>query len=200
MLAAVPTAVKAVNGREVVIAIVGGTMLTLALTRPRLTWMERLTKDSDSARKWAERALTLFSLVMAGYAATTLLDVLHKQLGAETDSLLEGAGMFLAVYAWLVHFEPFVREWRLRGGAGATILYTAVLSAAVLMGGLLTEVALQPSFSLLYPEVIVLAVMLIALGWVGYRLAPDFRTPLDDLLDKVAQRRTRQSSDSSGGE
>jgi hypothetical protein len=177
MLATVRTAASGVNGREAIVAIVGGTMLTLALTRPRLRWVENVTKDSDAGRAWCERALTFFSLVMAGYAATTLLDALHKQLGAEADSLLEGAGMFLFAYAWLVHFEPFVREWRLRGGSGAAGLYTGVLGAAVIIGGLLSEVALRPSFPLADAAFVPTALVPVALGWGAYRWGPDFGLP-----------------------
>ena len=161
-----------VNRREVVVAIVGGTMLTLALTRPRLAWVEQLTKESDSARMWAERALTGFLLVMGGYAAVTLLVALHKQLGAETDRLLDGAGLFLFIYAWLVHFEPFVREWRLRGGAAAAVLYTGFVLAAVFIGGLLTEAALTRSFSWVEPRLAVAALLMVAVAWGLYRSVP----------------------------
>ena len=106
----------AVNPRDVVVAIVGGTLLTLALTRPRLRWMERLTDQSKSQRLWAERGLTLLAFVMGGYAAASLLMVLHKQLGPQVNSLMFGAAVFLMIYAWLVHFEPFIAEWRLCGG------------------------------------------------------------------------------------
>jgi len=127
MLIAVARGVASgIEPRSVIVAIVGGTMLTLALTRPRLRWVERLTEDAESHRLWAERALTLFGLAMAGYAFTALFLVLHKQLGAEVDTMLRGAAYFLIVYAWLVHFEPFVAEWRLGGGLGAGIFYTGI--------------------------------------------------------------------------
>jgi hypothetical protein len=193
MLAAVSNASTAVNGREVIVAIVGGTMLTLALTRPRLAWVEKLTEDSESARVRAERALTLFSLVMAGYATVTLLDALHKQLGPESDALLEGAGMFLLVYAWLVHFEPFVREWRLRGGSGAAALYTGVVGAAMLIGGLLTEVALRPSFAPVEPMLALSAAGALAFGWGVYRWAPDFRIAPTGPRKKAAPRGSGRS-------
>jgi hypothetical protein len=77
-----------IEPRSVVVAIVGGTMLTLALTRPRLRWVERLTEDSESHRLWAERALTIFAFAMAGYAWTALFLVLHKQLDSEIDAIL----------------------------------------------------------------------------------------------------------------
>ncbi|MGA2452577.1 MAG: hypothetical protein ABSG93_03570 [Solirubrobacteraceae bacterium] len=157
--------------------------------------MEKLTEDSDPARVWSERALTFFSLVMAGYAAVTLLDALHKQLGPESDALLEGAGMFLCVYAWLVHFEPFVREWRLRGGSGAAALYTGVLGAAVIIGGLLTEIALQPSLTRMDAALAPTAAIIVATGWGVYRWGPDYHMPVNVLRRKAGPRRSAKSSD-----
>jgi hypothetical protein len=89
--AAAHSVASSVNPRDVVVAIIGGTMLTLALTRPRLRWVDRLTEDSESHRRWAERALTLFAFAMAGYAWTALYIVLHKQLGSQVDTLLSCA-------------------------------------------------------------------------------------------------------------
>src|ERR1700677_4479222 len=95
------TSTASAGGREVVVAIVGGTMLALSLSRPRLWWTEAPTDGSVLTRRWAklaltlsERALTLFLLVMAAYAACTLAEVLNKQLGREFVDLLHGAGAF----------------------------------------------------------------------------------------------------------
>src|ERR1700682_4733113 len=49
------SAAQGVNPRDVIVAIVGGTMLTLALTRPRLRGVEQLTEDSERGRRWADR-------------------------------------------------------------------------------------------------------------------------------------------------
>jgi len=106
----------------VILAIVGGTMLTVALTRPRLKWVERLTQGSESQRRWAERGLTALAFVMGGYAWATLFLTLQRQLDGQAAALLKGAGLFLILYAWLIHFEPFANEWRLRGGLGAVVL------------------------------------------------------------------------------
>jgi hypothetical protein len=107
---------------DVVDTIIGGTMLTLALTRPRLRWVEELTDSHRSRRRWAERALTGFSFAMGGYAGTAVWIALYGRLGAETNALLEGAACFLAIYAGLVHFEPFVTEWDMAKGLGAVVL------------------------------------------------------------------------------
>ncbi len=169
-------AATGVNGREVIVAIVGGTLLTLSLTRPRLAWMEQLTKHSESARLNAERALTGFLLVMGGYAATTLLVALHKQLGTQSDALLKVAGGFLFVYAWLVHFQPFMHEWKLRGGFSAALFYTGFVCSAVIVGGLLTELALN-GLNWADPWLALAAALTVAGFWVLYRFVPNDHNP-----------------------
>jgi hypothetical protein len=160
------------KGREVIVAIIGGVMLTLALTRPRLRWMERLTDGSDTARVWSERGLTLFSLAMAGYAYITVRATLHGQLDSESDSLLRGAALFLIGYAWLVHFEPFAREWQLRGGIGACLLYTSVMLAMIVFGGVLAGAALTSSIPGFTISVMAPALGLVLLCWLFYRALP----------------------------
>jgi hypothetical protein len=174
MLAVLATT-SAASGREVVVAIVGGTMLALSLSRPRLWWTEAPTDGSVSTRRWAERLrrsaerlLTLFLLVMAAYAACTLAEVLSKQLGREFVALLDGAGAFLCLYAWLVHFGPFVREWRLRGVVGAAVLYTCVMYSALIVGLILTGVALKVPFLTGDLRLIVNAILFPTMGWVFY--------------------------------
>lgn len=94
----------AINGRDVVVAIIGGTLLGLALTRPRFGWVERL---DDSSRHYVEVVTTVVAYVMGGYAYGALYIVLHRQLGGDIDKLLRGAGLFFGLYAACVHFEPF---------------------------------------------------------------------------------------------
>jgi hypothetical protein len=169
----------AVEPRSVVVAIVGGTMLTLALTRPRLRWVERLTEGSDSHRLWAERALTIFAFAMAGYAWTALFLVLHKQLGSEVDTMLRGAAFFMIVYAWLVHFEPFVAEWRLGGGLGAAVLYTGVATSAVAAGLIIAELLLTSSVTYL---LVLLSLGITGASWLVYKFLPRFELLMDRLL------------------
>jgi hypothetical protein len=168
-----------IEPRSVVVAIIGGTMLTLALTRPRLRWVERLTEDSESHRLWAERALTLFVFAMAGYAWTALFLVLHKQLGSEVDTMLRGAAFFLIVYAWLVHFEPFVAEWRLGGGLGAAVLYTGVATSAVAVGLIIAELLLTSSVTY---SLVLLSLGSTGASWLFYKLLPSFDSFTDRLL------------------
>jgi len=179
MLATDPatTSAATAGGREVVVAIVGGTMLALSLSRPRLWWTEAPTDGSVSTRRWAklaltlsERALTLFLLVMAAYAACTLAEVLSKQLGREFVDLLRGAGAFLFIYAWLVHFGPFVREWRLRGVMGAAVLYTCVMYSALVVGFILTGAVLKVPFLTGDLRLVVTAILFSTMGWVFYWL------------------------------
>jgi hypothetical protein len=172
----------ATNSREAIVGIVGGTMLTISLTRPRLMWIERLTDESEPGRVWLERALTGFSFVMAGYAAATLLLALHKQLGTESNALLKGVALFLFAYAWLVHFEPFVHEWRLRGGLGAVALYTGLICPALVIGGTLAGVALEHRLIFAEIHLILLASVPAALGWLVYRFAESLDARIDRLI------------------
>ncbi len=166
-----------VDPRDVVLAIIGGTLLTLALTRPRLRWVEQLTEDSPIGRLWAERALTMFAFVMGGYAWTSLFLVLHKQLGAEVNAMLRGAACLMIVYAWLVHFEPFLTEWRLRGGAAAAALYTCVAVFVVSVGVVIAEMILFPTFSFEELRLLLLTGPVAGGGWLAYRLIPRLEAP-----------------------
>jgi len=117
---------------EIVLTIVGGTMLSLALTRPRLRWMERLTEASPDARLWAERGLTVFAFAVGGYAWVTLFITLHGQLEAGPARLIRVAAYVLIAYAGLTHFEPFVNG-RTRSLVAAILAYAgwAFLAAGV---------------------------------------------------------------------
>ncbi len=132
----------AINERDVVVAIIGGTLLGLALTRPKFGWVERL---EDSSRHYAEVMTTIVAFVMGGYAYGALYIVLHRQLGGDIDKLLWGAGLFFGLYAACVHFEPFSEGhgWRERGSA--IILYIAVALAAMLGGVVFVEYTLSHS-------------------------------------------------------
>lgn len=182
-----------VNPRDVVVAIIGGTMLTLALTRPRLRWVERLTEDSESNRVWAERALTLFAFAMAGYAWTALYMVLHKQLGSQVDTLLKGAACFLIIYAWLTHFEPFIAEWRLGGGLGAGTFYTGVAFLAVAIGVIIAEVLRSSSFTLADLRFLAFAAAITGVSWLFYKMMPR----LESLMDRIVPNRASDPSPNS---
>jgi hypothetical protein len=182
LAAAVARAVTpGIEPRSVVVAIVGGTLLTLALTRPRLRWMERLTDQSKSRRLWAERGLTLLAFVMGGYAADSLVMVLHKQLGSEVGALMWGAAVFLMIYAWLVHFEPFIAEWRLCGGVRAGVLYTGVAVLATIIGAATAETLI---FSINGNRILLLATgAVFAAGcWAIYRFLPRLESLTDRLF------------------
>lgn len=180
IVAAARAVTPGIEPRSVVVAIVGGTMLTLALTRPRLGWVKRITEDSESHRLRAERALTIFAFAMAGYAWTALFLVLHKKLGSEIDTMLRGAAFFLIVYAWLVHFEPFVAEWRLGGGLGATVFYTGVATSAVMAGLIIAEILLTSSVTY---ELVLLSFGITGASWLFYKFLPRFDSFLDHLLE-----------------
>jgi hypothetical protein len=174
------------NSRDVIVAIVGGTMLSLALTRPRLRWVEQLTKGSDFDRRWAERSLTIFAFAMAGYAYNSLAVVLYKQLGWDARAMLKGAAAFMAVYAWLVHFEPFLAEWRLRGGPGTMALYTCIAIFAFSIGMVIADVVLLSSFQMENLRFLLITGAVAVGGWIVYKLLPR----LEALLDRVLTSRT----------
>jgi hypothetical protein len=121
----------AIKGSDVVVAIIGGTLLGLALTRPRLAWLERLDEDS---RRSAEIVMTIFAFAIGGYAYCSLYLVLHRQLEGDVDKLLRGAGLIFGAYAAFVHFEPFSHGdgWRERGSA--ILLYFAVAISSMFGG------------------------------------------------------------------
>lgn len=188
------TTVHTVSSPDVIVAIVGGTMLALALSRPQLRWMEQLTEEFPSARLWSERALTLFAFVMGGYAWTCLFVVLHKQLDHEIDVMLRGAALFMIVYAWLVHFQPFVREWRLRGWLGAITLYTGIATFAASIGVVIADTMLLSSFTLERIGFLSITGGLAGVCWLVYRCLP----PLEALLDRSVAR-TTATDPSDGG-
>ncbi len=134
----------AISGRDVVVAIIGGTLLGLALTRPRLAWLERL---DDGSRRYGEIVMTVGAFLIGGYAYGSLYLVLHRQLGGEIDKLLRGAGVIFGVYAAFVHFEPFSDGQGWREVGSAMILYVAVGVAAVLGGVVCVEYTLDGSVS-----------------------------------------------------
>jgi hypothetical protein len=146
-----------------------------------------MTEDSESARIWAERGLTLFLLTMAGYAASAVAGALFKQVSQEIAGLLYGAGGFLVVYAWLVNFEPFVREWRLRGGLGTAALYTCVMLSSLIVGSLLMAFTVN-GIGIGDLSLAATAVATPAFGWLLYRSLPWFDHWTDRLLaaDKEA--------------
>lgn len=169
------------NPRDVIVAIMGGTMLTLALTRPRLKWVELLTEDSESSRRWAERALTIFAFTMGGYAWTSLYLVLHKQLGSEIDTMLKGAAGFLIVYAWLTHFEPFITEWRLSGALSAAILYSGIAFFAAAIGVVVADLLLVSSFSFATIRFLLITGSVAGGSWMIYKLIPSLEAFLESI-------------------
>jgi hypothetical protein len=158
-----------VNPRDVIVAIVGGILLTLVLSRPRLRWLEQLTASASSYRLWAERALTALSFAMGGYAWASLFMVLHKQLGPEASAMLKGASGFIVLYAGLIHFEPFVAEWRSKGASSAVALYLCIAIVAALLGVELAMFTLEPSLSVWNLEIAAMAGTAACAGIVLYK-------------------------------
>jgi hypothetical protein len=170
------------GGHEIVLAIVGGTMLTLALTRPRLRWVESLTEDSAKWRLWSERGLTGFAFVMGGYAWATLFLTLQRQLGSQSAALLKGAAAFLIIYAWLTHFEPFLAEWRLSGGLAAAVLYTGFAILAAGIGVTCAEVVRTSLFTVGDIQLILTSGAAAFLCFGIFKLLPILESGVDRLL------------------
>ena len=121
---------------------------------------------------------------MGGYAAASLLMVLHKQLGPQVNSLMFGAAVFLMIYAWLVHFEPFIAEWRLSGGYRAGVLYTGIAALATIIGAAIAETLL---FGINTNRILLLAtgVVFAAGCWAIYRFLPRLESLLG--IAKIAE-------------
>jgi hypothetical protein len=183
---------KTIDGRGVVVAIIGGTMLTLALTRPQLRWMANMPRSGKSQRLWAERALTGFSFVMIGYAGTAVWLVLHRQLDSQTDALLRGAAYFFLVYAGLVHFEPFVNEWRLRTGIGTFVLYATLMVWAMLVGTIVAEYSLTSNVHLATDPLTLEVTAAVGLSWLFCRASTRLGAAFDRRLDSGAEALARR--------
>lgn len=192
-----PTAIaaavtKTIDGREVIVAIIGGTMLTLALTRPQLRWMASIPRGNKSSRLWAERALTGFSFVMLGYAGAAVWVVLHRQLDPQTSALLKGTAYFLLAYAGLVHFEPFVNEWRLRTGLGAFVLYATFMLWAMLLGTVIAEYSLTSTVRLATDPLTLKLTAALGLAWLFCRASAKLGAAFDRRLDTGAEALARR--------
>lgn len=168
------------NAREAILAIVGGTLLTIVLTRPKLRWLEDLTESSTSRRRWAERGLSALAFVIGGYAWATLFLVLQTQLGSEYARLVKGAGILIAVYAALIHFEPFIEEWRRRGAFAAGLLYVGCACVFVDVGISLAETLRSTSVSTGVVRLLVLATAVAGTSGLAYLLMPKSDPTLDE--------------------
>jgi hypothetical protein len=172
------------GGQAIVLAIVGGTMLTLAFTRPRLRWVERLTRDSPTTRLWIERGLTILAFAVGGYAWATLSLTLRGQLDHRSAALIRGAADVLIVYALLTHFEPFVDErptvtsicaagFAYAGAAAFAVSLGIAAAEAVFTSSLTSDVGIMEFASLA-------ALGCVALSWLTPRV--------DSLLDRAIDR------------
>jgi hypothetical protein len=103
-------AASKLGSEEIVLTIVGGTMLGLALTRPRLTWVDRLAETSVGIRAWTERGLTILAFGIGGYAWVTLFITLHGDLEPGTARLIRIAAYVLIAYAAVTQFEASASE------------------------------------------------------------------------------------------
>lgn len=131
-----------VIGRDVVVAIIGGTLLGLSLTRPSPGWLRRV---DPSTRLGTEITMTITAFVMGGYAYGSLFVMLHGQLGTAVHKLLHAAAIFLLLYALYVHYEPFFDDGSRLRCAMAGLLYLDVTVASAMAGVVLVEYMLTDS-------------------------------------------------------
>ncbi len=160
-----------INGRDVVVAIIGGTLLGLALTRPRFSWVQRL---EESYRCSVEVLTTVVAFMMGGYAYGALFVVLHRQLGSDIHNLLRGAGFFFATYALFVHFEPFSKGHNWRELSSAIFLYLTVAITSTFGGVVLVEYTLTKAVHARTTLIEMAVLMVVACGlyWFTRRSRP----------------------------
>ncbi|HLM86577.1 MAG TPA: hypothetical protein VK272_10370 [Solirubrobacteraceae bacterium] len=172
------------GGQEIVLTIVGGTMLTLALTRPRLRWMERLTEASPGGRLWAERGLTVFAFCIGGYAWATLFLTLHGQLEPHPAALIRVAAYVLIGYAGLTHFEPFVNG-RTKSVAAAAFAYVgwAMLAAGV---GAAAAVDIRVSSLSASRGIMLVSSAGAVVCFLAWWMFPKFESVVDHVFDGLA--------------
>ena len=178
-----------------IVAIIGGALLTLALTRPDLEWLKSLIDTSDVWRRTIDRAISIFAFVVAGYTYAALFITLEHSVSAEDATLIRGAAWFLLTYAWMIHFRPFLPEWLWPGEViGATVFFLGCIYAA-LMCGVLVATSEQESLSLRALESFLRSPVLVVLAcWIFSRLmALSTWTSAERLLLFVLTQRLRRA-------
>lgn len=96
------------RGGDIVVAIVGGVLLVLVLTRPDVKW-PRVIRDRTGLEGVAEAGLTTFSFIVGGFAYKTLFAVVaSSRIDSSAQAALWISAGIILVYALLIHHEPFV--------------------------------------------------------------------------------------------
>lgn len=167
------------------VAIIGGTLLALSLTRPSPRWLRGV---DSSTRVVVEITVTIAAFVMGGYAYGSLFVVLHGQLGAGVNKLLYAAAVFLLLYALYVHYEPFFDDGSRLRCAVAGLLYLDVAVASAIGGVVLVEYMLANSVQnspllLISAGIIAPLLVLYLLAWRYSQRPRDLEQPSDpDLM------------------
>ncbi len=185
------------NGHEVVVAIIGGTMLALALTHPGLSWLRQATRGYRTRRLLAERATTGFFFVMGGYAAWAVWISLYKEVSPETDHLLRGASYFLLAYALIAHFEPFADGVNRYGWLVMLILYVPFALSAAALGAVIADFSLISAVPLELASITLTLSATTGLMWCVCAFESQLRSGLGRWRDSIPEtilRRVRRTS------
>jgi hypothetical protein len=95
------------RGGEIVVAIVGGVLLVLVVTRPQVKW--RVIRDRTGLEGVAEAGFTIFSFIVGGFAYKTLFAIVaYSRIDPSAEAALWISAGIILVYALVIHHESFV--------------------------------------------------------------------------------------------
>ena len=133
-------AAKPVRGGDLVVAIVGGVLLVVVVSRTRVKWPPHTPED------WLgplDAGVSAISFFIAGFAFEVLyrVAVVHGEIDPAAKSAVLIAGGIIAAFALLIHHEPFV----VKGGKGFALKrYFACAGASAFVGLLVGYAATGP--------------------------------------------------------
>jgi type IV secretory pathway protease TraF len=110
---------KPIRGSDLVIAIVGGVLLVIVVTRTRVNWPQR------TPEVWLgplDAGITAISFFIGGFAFQVLwqVAVVHGEIDPTAETAVLIAAGIIAPFALLIHHEPFVVKGR-RGIRGKAV-------------------------------------------------------------------------------
>jgi signal peptidase I len=101
-----------IRGGDIVVAIVGGVLLIMVMTRPRVKWPPIV---GDRYEWIPEVGLSISAFFVGGFALDVLVAVLrYDSIDAVAKKALVIAAVVITAYGLLVHHEPYIEEGELR--------------------------------------------------------------------------------------